>query len=267
MKIVADIVNDVPLNNSTYGWVLRPSSEPFTGMDREIISSKASGMDGVDPVIATRGYGLIRLVVNTPQEHLETLEALFARPNLTLKASGTAGRSATGALVSGKPGRIYARGEYIDMEFIVQIHDGVWRGSTIESAPEALSTASYVLDGLLPGLGVEVQDALVRVKGAVTGLQVTDSAGSWFSYSGSLSSSQYLRFHSLSGRAWITTTDDWSGGTEVSGAIDYGGPRQVFEITPTFTTVPATRQGRLTITTASRSGASIQVRGRAALLV
>lgn len=267
MKIVADTVNGVPLNNSAYGWVLRPSSEPFTGMDREIIASKASGLDGVDPVIATRSFGLIRLVVNTAQEHLETLEALFARPNLTLTASGTAGRTATGSLVSGKPGRIYRGGELIDMEFVIQIHEGVWRGSTVTSPAESLSTASYVLDGLLPGLGVEVQDAIVRVKGDVTGLQVTDTAGSWFSYGGTLSSTQYLRFHSASGRAWITTDDVWSGGTEVSGSIDYGGPRQVFEITPNFSTVPATRQGRLTIATASRSGASIQVRGRAALLI
>lgn len=265
MKIVADTVNGIPLNNSTFGWVLRPQSQPFTGLSREVIQAKSAGIDGHEPLVATRSAGYIQLVVNTAQEHLEALNALMARPSLTLTASGTAGRSAVGSLASSSIDRVFPGGQYIDMAYLIEIPDGVWRTSIANSTSQTLGTTT-VHDGLFPGLNVEVQDAVVKIKGAFTGLQVTDSGGSWFTYDAAVGTGQWLRFNAGAGRAWITTEDTWTGGAEVSGELDFGGPRQVFEIAPYFSN-PASREGRITIATATRSGASVQVRGRAAIVL
>jgi hypothetical protein len=155
----------------------------------------------------------------------------------------------------------------VDVALTFRIPDAAARGVEVTSAAVALGVASVPVSGLFPGLSVDVQDAIVRVKGAVTGLQVTDSGGSWFTYGGSVTGASWLRFEAATGRAFVTATDTWSGGTEVSGAVDFGGPRGLFEISPTWGADPAVRDGRLTVATGTRSGASVQVRGRAAYLV
>lgn len=117
------------------------------------------------------------------------------------------------------------------------------------------------------GMSAPIQDGVVRVKGAASGIQLTDSSGAWLTLP-DIPAGEYVRFDMDTGRAWHTTTETWFGGTEVSGQVDFGGPRGVFEITPVMVGGdPDSRKGVLTVTTVTRSGAEVAVRGKDARLI
>jgi len=261
-------VNGIPLDNPEYQWAMLTGSKPISELTRERAVVSQSGRDGVvRGMAATTPPPQPTFIVQTPRVNLEALLSLWG---------------AAGVLsIVGAPGRVvefetlattytgYLPGDaLIDLAVRVRLPGSFWRDAIVSTSPAtALVSASATVSGLFPGLSAEVQDAVVRVKGAATGLQVTDSGGSWFTYSGALNSSQWLRFEADSGRAFVTSTDTWTGGTEVSGDVDYGGPRGIFEISPKWTTDPAVRAGQLIVATGSRSAASVQVRGRAAFLL
>lgn len=263
-------INGVPLDNPTYDWHFRPQSVPFAGYDLAAPSVRAPGMDGVVDGPATVGPPLLPLTVNTPWEHRETLNALFRSTPLILTVTGDSSRSAEVALRSSSVDAIYKHERLIDVTYYVEIPGAYWRSASIITSPAvSLSSASVDVSGLFVGLSAPIQDAIVRVRGQFSGLQVTDSGGSWFTGPPTaVAAGNYLRFESDTGRAFVTTSDTWTGGTEVSGSIDFGGPRGVFEIMPRLAAGnPASRDGKLTVTTATRSNAQIQVRGRAAFAV
>ncbi len=259
-------LNGVPFDNADYGWVFRSTSAPLADLTATLTTLRAQGRHGmISTVPGVMDSPLIRLVVQTPRAQLRTLEA-FVRAGGVLTSIHEPG-GATVEFVSLAPTGYGPADGLVDVAVVFRVPDAAARGATVTSDAVSLSSASVQATGLLAGLSLEVQDALVRVKGAATGLVVTDSAGSWFSYAGALSTSQWLRFESDSGRGFVTTSDTWVGGTDVSGDIDYGGPRGLFEISPAWGSDLSARAGVLKVATASRSGASIQVRGRAAYLV
>ncbi|MFD4957151.1 hypothetical protein [Microbacterium sp. NPDC058389] len=263
-------VAGIPLNNPTFGWVFRAPSKPISELVRERTNVRTPSGDGmVAGMPATISPVTLSLVVRTPRQHLQTLVALFAAEGaLTLTADTS--RSATFELLSWTTEGSGPSESWLDVKFLIRLPQAFWRDALVTtSAATALDSASVSVAGLFPGMSAPVQDAFVRVKGAASGLQVSDLASmAWFTYDGALTSTQYLRFDSATGRAYVTSTNTWSGGTEVSGDIDFGGPRGVFEITPRLSpTNPSTRDGRLVVTTATRSAATVEVRGRGAYLI
>ena len=260
-------VSGVPLDNPAFGWLFRAPSKPISEIVRERANLIIPGTDGVVPGLpATMSAVTLPLVVQTSRANLQTLVALVsAEGSLTVTADPS--RSVQFELLSWTY-EGYGEGEAIlDVTFVIRLPGAYWRAvAETTSAAAALSSGSVAVGSLFPGLSAPVQDAIVRVKGATTGLQVTDSGGSWFTYAPALTGSQYLRFEAATGRAYVTSSDTWTGGTEVSGDVDFGGPRSVFEITPYFTD-PSARAGQLVVATASRSSADIRVRGRAAHVV
>lgn len=112
------------------------------------------------------------------------------------------------------------------------------------------------------GMSAPVQDAQIRVKGPATGVRVTDSGGSWLAMPDT-AAGQYTRFDMDSGRCYQTTTNVWSGGTEVSGLVDFGGPRGVFELIDKNSAL-SNRFASITVATTTTSGGTLEVRGRAA---
>ncbi|WP_102193214.1 hypothetical protein [Microbacterium aurantiacum] len=136
-----------------------------------------------------------------------------------------------------------------------------------DATPDGSASAAWDRSSINGGLSAPVADAVIRVQGAAGGIQIVDSSGAWASLP-TVTAGQWVRFECATGRAFITTSDTWTGGTDVSGLVDFGGPRGVFEITPVLTPGdPSTRFGQVTVTTTSRSGASVAVRGRAAYLL
>lgn len=255
-------INGVPLTNPALGWVFRAPSKPLSGHARDRTTLQSAGVDGVISVPgATFNAVGLSLVVQTPRAHHESLVALFAEDGyLTLTDAPT--RQARYEFLASSPAGAGAAEELIDVTFTIRLVDAAWRSAILltESAP--ITTASVPMV-LFPGLSAPVQDAVVKVKGAIGGLLVRDSSGAWFSFP-DVPAGQWLRIEGR--RAFLTTTDTWSGGTDVSGRLRQGGPRRRFEITPRRGATPDLREGRLTITSSSRLAAVIEVRGQSAHL-
>lgn len=258
----------VPLDNETFGWVVLGESTPLSQHGRGLTSLRLPGRDGVLPLPATFDPVPLSLLVETPREHLETLLALAASAS-TLTLTSDSSRTAAVEFVTAPLEGIGDADELVEARLVYRLPGAFWRDTTeTTSTAVNLSAASVDVD-VFAGLSAPVQDAIVRIKGSCTGLRVTDDGTeSWFDYSGALGAGDYLRFDSATSRAWVTTSDTWTGGTEVSGAIDVDGPRGVFELSPVRNpSDPADRTATLVVTTATRSGASIRVRGRGAYLV
>lgn len=256
-------VNGVALDNGVYGWSVQASSEPYGGISRRTVDLVNGQRSGNVPVETGEESPVIALTVRSRADTLGALLALLDSQQVTLgKGALTAPvevLTATPKLVRSDP----ALGS--DVAVVFRFYDLFWRDAeTTETT--ALGSGS-VAATVLHGLQGPVRDAVIRVAGSVTGLQVADSGGSWFKYPANVPDGSYLRFHSDTGRAWVTTTDTWTGGSEVTGLIQNGPGPYPFQIVPSFTD-PGDRDGVLTVTTTARSGSpTINVRGSRAYRV
>lgn len=262
-------VNGVALNNPPFGWYLRPVTVPFSAVTADITTLTVPSMDGETTGLTTLGAPVLKFTVNTTEAGLGTLNALFTAPTLTLRKESDASIVATVSLLSSEVTRVFPRGEYIDMTYIVQIDQTYWRGPTTTTDPVVLTTANQTISDMFPGVSGPIQDAIVRVKGGFAGLSVKDSSNAWFSYNGTVATGRWLRFHARTGRAFLDLADDWgsASSTEVSGQIDYGGPRGVFEMWPTWDDDIRTRYTEVIVSTTSRtSNPSVQIQAKAAFI-
>lgn len=266
---MAFLINGTPLDNPDLGWTVQKGTIPVTAVQLESTSSSQAGRDGIVPGPSTRKPGTMRFVVASSTATRGDLLALVAAPQLVITDSALPGRTATGKLLSSSPVTYLGYDDWGEDLFVVEIHEGCWRGELATSAMIPAAPGGAVAS-VFPGLSAPVQDAIIRLRGPLTNPQLLDAGGAFLAVDGTLEVGQYLRFDSSSGRAWTTTEDAWLGGDEVSGLVDYGGPRGVFEITPSFTSPadPRARSGRLTLTSdAYAAGAGFQVRGRGAYLL
>lgn len=259
-------INTIPLDNKVLGWRLLRASSPLPSLSYNSVVLERSGRDGARAMPSTRGVTTITFTVETNGAGMEPLFALFTTPSLSVTKDDRPGVSATATLVSTAVESYHPAKDRYQHSFMVEIRQAAWRGSVVTTPFQASATSGATLT-LFPGISAPVQDALVRIKGPITNPVVTDDAGSFFTLTGSIAAGSYVRFDMNNGRAWLTTSDTWAGGTEVSGLIDFGGPRGVFEITPKFTS-PTTRIGSVRLTqTTQAAGAGFQVRGQAAHLL
>lgn len=253
-------VDGVSLSDGRFEWVHRDTSEPLPSYEDDSVEVRRPGRDGEGIVPTTTGAVFYRLVVQTPRAHFETLLALLKYGRML---SWGDGREARFVFQSNTPVGYGPADALIDVTFVVKVPGAFWRdreASTVSAPLGALSVPVPVF----ADMSAPVQDGVIRVKGAATGIQITDASGAWLTLP-DVAAGEFVRFDMDTGRAWRTITDTWAGGTEVSGLVNFGGPRGVFEITPSFTD-PNDRAGELTVTTASRSGAVVDVRGKAAYL-
>lgn len=259
-------INGVPLDNPDLQWEFRAPSRPISGIVKRLQTVRDQ-RDGLRRLASEFDAISLTLVVRTPKASLEHLYALFTAPTLVLTITGQPGRSVEIELETASPEGYGPADAIMDATFVVRVPAAFWRGQLVVSPPVALTAATHTVP-CLPGISAPVGDAVVRVKGAAGSVQVADSAGSWFTIA-SIPANRWVRFHADSGRAFLMEAAGWSGGTEISGDVDFGGPRRRFEITPFFPDPldPTVREGRLTVTTASRVGASIEVRAQPAHLI
>lgn len=255
-------INSIPLDYEPLDWRFRALSEPLSGLSRERTTLHAAGRDGIISVPgATFDAVGLSLMVQTPRANHEALVALFAEDGYLSLTDAPSRRSRYEFLASSPVGYGAAE-EIVDVTFSIRLVDAAWRSLTETTTPPATLTASTAVV-VFSGMSAPVQDAIIRVKGQCAGLTVTDSSGAWLTFP-AIAATEWLRVQGR--RAFITTTDTWTGGVDVSGSLRQGGPRRRFEITPKRGTTPDLRDGRLTVTTSSRSGAVIQIRGRSAFL-
>lgn len=260
-------INTIPLDNPYLGWSFRAPSEPLSKIIRNSQSMSVPGQDGLATLPSSVDAVVFSLMVQTSRANLEALYALFQAPVLSLTVTEFPWKQLTLEYLSCSPEGFGPADEIVDVTFVVRANSVYWRATTQMTSPAlALSSASVDVS-VFPGISAPISDALVRVRGAANGVRVTDSAGSWFSYADAIPSGSYLVFDCATGFATVVTSDMWSGGTDVTGKIDYSGGPTGLRITPRFGADPTSRTGLLTVATTARSGAAVEVRGRNAHVV
>lgn len=258
-------INGVSLHDPVRGWKLLRSSTPVSALEYTSTLFELAGRDGATSGRTTRRPTTITFDVETTTTSRPHLLALLGSSQLTITTPDRPNQSITGRVLSTSVINYHEALNRAQDSFVIEVPDGAWRSTETTTSLTAAAPAGATMS-VFTGMSAPVQDALVRLNGPLENPQVVDSSGAFIAVEGTLTASQYLRFDSNTGRAWTTTTDTWTGGTEVSGLVDFGGPRGVFEITPKFTD-PAVRAGQLTLTQLSyNTGAGFQVRGRAAYL-
>lgn len=263
-------IGGVALDNPTAGWWLEERTRTIADATRELSVMTQQGIDGGLPLVGRYTPRVWPLTLRVGRDAFSTLLTLFTSRS-TLRYTGDDTTQVTFAYLGfSVVDEDYASDGTMLVQFNVRLDDPFFRSvATTTSTAVALSSASVTVGGLFSGLSAPVQDAIVRVRGGLDVLTVTDSSGSWWTFD-TIASGNYIRFDSATGRVFATATDVWTGGTEVSGRADFGGPRDLFEITPAWTVSgdPAVRAGVLTVTTTARTGSpQIEVRGRGAFVV
>jgi hypothetical protein len=258
-------LNGVSLDDDALGWHLLRGTEPHLPINRR--SRSFEGVtDGMISIRPQQGAPVMPLKVRVKQSALEAFMALVNSRILTLRVSGDT-KVAVVELLSAATELLPTLVPEVDVSLVLRFNDVSWRDAPTTTSPASLITSASTTSAVMAGISAPVRDATIRVRGSITGLEVSDSGGSSFSYAPNIPSGSYLRFHCDSGRAFVTTSDTWVGGSEVTGQIENGVGPYFFELTPTFTD-PKTREVRLTVTSSARAGTpSIQVRGRRAFIV
>lgn len=259
-------VNGVSLQNKDKGWVLDRASIPVLPLEYASSTYTSAGRDG-DFIAAqqARRPSTFRFSVKAGLDTRRELLALMTGVNLEIQSEKFPGFTASGYTISSSVESYYeAKGWAKDL-FVVEVPSGCWRGPVVTTPITVPAPAGAKLT-VFPELRAPVQDAIVRIKGPIEKPQITDPRGSFVVLNATVPANNYLRFDSRTGRAWITTTDTWVGGDEVSGQIDFGGPRGIFEITPPAD--PTKTDGSVTLTQASyNTGSGFQIRAASAVLI
>lgn len=256
-------IDGIPLEDAEMGWALEASSAPLSGHTVERSSVRVPGLPGVlagvDHPLEGLSAPTVSLVVQCPRENYDALAALVLRGS-KLSLTDVSDREAPYEALSVSPAGLTTADALLNVTVVLRLAGVFWRDATTSTRSAQLSAPTVTFDAW-PGSGL-VSDAVVRVRGAVTGLRVaSDYAYIEFP---AVNAGSFLRYECATGRAFVTTSDTWSGGTEVSVAAD--GPGGKFGIFPTRVSVDESR-ARMTVTTVTRSNGLVEVRGRGAHLV
>ena len=264
-------VNGFALDNPTLGWVVTEDSTVIASTEVDLLSLSEPGRDGVQGGLgAPTRPALVVLSIETPRANEGTLRALFDAETLVLTEDDQDGIEAEVERASISP-EVWAPADAIvELRVTLRIPGVYWRDTdTTTSDPEAIDGATVTTE-VFPGLSAPVYDALVRVKGDVSGLRVEGARGSFFEYGQNIPAGSYLRFDSATGEAFLTATDTWTGGTDVTEHITNGAPPYFLELRHSYPTPgdPTDRVAVLTVKTSARSGSpTVEVRGRRAYAV
>ncbi len=259
-------VDGIALQNPGMGWKFRGPSRPLSDLTVQRTSLKVPGLPGVvpnvDTVLASLDAPTPTLMIRTPRAEYETLLSLLSESSV-LSRTDRPDREAPYELLSTSYEGYGNADAIIDVSATIRLPGVFYRDVDVATHLRAIDASPKVVDTWwMTGL---VTDAVIRVKGPVSGLSVR-SGPAWLRYSTPVPAGSFLRYESRSGRAWLTTTDTWVGGTEVSGAVTADGPGSKFAIFPARVS-PSERVGRLQVDTTTRSaGAVIEVRGKGAHL-
>lgn len=259
-------INGVDLINPSMGWTLLRESTPVSALEFSANNFELPGRDGNTTFPTTRRPTTFNLTIKSKLDKRSLLLGLLSESTLEITHDERPGWVATGRMLSSTVDSYHGAKGYSVDTYVIEIPSGSWRSSTDTTTTlvAPVPTTAYV--ELFTDISAPVQDALVRFKGPIQEPQLMDSRGSFVKYNGTIPSGQYLRFESFTGRAWLTATDTWAGGDEVSGFIDFGGPRTRFEITP-YGPISAARKGRLSLIQESYgAGSGVQIRGKNAQL-
>lgn len=248
-------INGVALNDPAQGWTLVRGSIPVSGLEYTAPALDVPGVDGTVFLPSTRRPVALNLIIKSTLANRGKLLAVMSTPKLEITDDKRPGMVATGRLLSSTVEDYHEVKGWAKDLFIIEIVSGCWRGPQVTSTPKPLVAGGTHFTAY-PGLTAPVQDGKVLITGPVQNPQVVDSNGSFFKLTGTVEAGSTLEVDLANGRAYI-------GAVEVSGLLDFGGPRGGFEITPSMPDMV----GKLVLTAASYgTGSSVSVSGKPAYL-
>lgn len=207
------------------------------------------------------------LLLKGKQAELEAaqleLVGLFTQPGLLVsRVAGGKQVSADARLVSITPGEMVAD-TYAKFQVTVALPGVFLRGAVATSTPAAVTNNMTYRVDILDGSTAPVGDGLIRVKGPITAIQITDKgSGTGLSWSGSnpVPAGTYLFLNARTWRAWTSTNANaWGlGGTNVTAGLDYPKPG-ILQMWPTTTVTdntPGVKTAQLTVTGSGTTSAT-----------
>lgn len=158
--------------------------------------------------------------------------------------------------------------DFSRIDVVAQVPGVFWRSiaTTDTTVPVTATSATSVL-GFLAGSTGPINDSLIRVRGGVTGLVITDPvSGDSLTVTAPLTTSEYLVIDCAKWTARKVTTDTWSGGTDMSQyVVSNRGMGPMFTLNPDFST--GAGRIRLTVRGTNPSGSpAVTVRAKSSYL-
>lgn len=253
-------INGVELDNKAEGWSFLRGSIPASGLEYSSTALDIPGKDGTVFLPSTRRPVTFTFIIKSKFTGRNKLLMLLSSPKLTITNDDRPGLVAEGRLLSSSVDEFHEAKGWAKDTFIIEIPQGCWRGPTATSTPTPL-TAGGTTHNAFTDLSAPVQDGLVKITGPVQNPQVVDQgSGSFFKLTGTVPSGSTLEYNLATGRAHVRTGGST---TEVSGHIDFGGPRGSFELTP----YQLTGTARVVVTTTTyNTGSSVSVVAQPAYL-
>ncbi|WP_213816178.1 hypothetical protein [Glaciihabitans sp. dw_435] len=256
-------LNGVPLENEAYDWTFRFGSVPLASYGARITELVIPGRSGTRRMPSTLNPTKVALIVQTPRKNYWRLLLLAMSPNLQMTRTDNPNKVFPLQFLSSSPETLGDEEELIDVSLGFINNDVFWFDKVGTWYPELSFPSGALTAKILDGMTAPVLDAILRIKGGIDNFVVTDSRGSSFAYNATIPVGNYFRFEAVSGRAFVTTTDSWAGGTEVTGSVINGPGPNAFELTPVYGQIPA---AQVSITSASRNSPAFQVFARRAFV-
>ena len=263
-------LNGVPLDNPTYGWTMLADSDPMAGYVARLNNLEQDGIDGDFELPSSLESPMPSIRVESPKAHFERLRLLVQQKTLYLSRTSDPSRRRKVQFVTDKSPEIFGDDEAIGhFGIMLRANDVYYRDTAeITTAPASIGAAGSgsltVGVDLFTGMSAPVTDAVYRIKGGWTQLLITDTEGQSFYYGGTLPNGSYMRFESKTGLVFVTTSDTWEAGTNVTADSRNGPGPGYFGLSPVY---GDTFKGRVTVRTLARVGTpTLEVRGRRAFI-
>lgn len=259
-------VNEIPLDNETFGWTLMRGTQLLTTVTKDLSVIGVPGRRGlIRGVPSYNGAPVATIVIRTGKTGLEPLYSLFTANdgNGTLRLTADVDRITLFELASISAQGLIYEDELIDVSISLRFSTASWRDTTQTITASATPASPVHTFTLLPNIGADITDGDVFIGGNFGNFQLKDKgSGSWVK---SVLTWPYvagtgLLYVGATGEAFrANTATPWTPTATMSNYVDVSGGGG-FRITPTWTTDPSVRIASLELTTTNQSGVTYRIR-------
>lgn len=259
-------VNDVPLDNDTYGWSLMRRTQILTPVSKNLSSVSVPGRHGVlQGIPAFKGAPTATLVVRTPGTGLDALYAVFEKNGGRglLRLTDDSSRVTVFELSSIEPQGLNYGDTLIDVSITLRFPTADWR-DTVQTITASVTPPSPVSTfDIFAGISSDIADGDIFIGGNFGNMELYDvGSGSWVktALTWPYVASTGLLYVGATGQAYrATTAAPWTPTADMSQYVTVAGGGG-FRITPTWSTNPSDRVAKVELTTTNQSGVTFRAR-------
>lgn len=258
-------INEIPLDNDTFGWRVLRRSQPLLGLTKRLQSVEIPGRHGVLPGVPSfKGAPSVTFVISTPGTGVEPLYALLLKNGGSgiLRLTDDTDRAAQFELASIDPQGLTEMDKLVDVSFTLRFPTADWR-ATARTTEDLTVTDPVETHEILDGIGSDIIDADIFIGGDFGNFELYDTGSdSWLKtiLTWTHVADTGLLYVGATGQAFrAATASPWTPLADMSDHIDVSGGGG-FRITPQWTTDPSDRIAELELTTTNQSGVSFKVR-------